>query len=75
MYMVIFARNSGNTAVALSLTSASWSEFVLYLPLCYLAPVMSFICAATGWGIWYVDKEGNRISKAEHKKLYPGAFR
>ena len=54
---------------------ASWSQFVLFLPLCYLAPIMAIVCAVTGWGIWYVDEDGNPIKKEEHKKLYPNAFK
>lgn len=64
--------NSLQYAAALGITNpACWIPF---LPLSYLTPIMSLICAATGFGIWYVDKEGKHISKEEHKKLYPDAF-
>lgn len=54
--------------------SISYLEFLPYLPICYLAPIFAVLCALTGKGIWYIDKEGNRISKEEHRKLYTGEF-
>lgn len=52
---------------------ATWTEFVLYVPLSWMAPIFGILCAITGKGIWYVNKEGQRISKAEHRALYTGA--
>ncbi|MGN0203276.1 MAG: Na+/H+ antiporter NhaC [Coprococcus sp.] len=53
----------------------AWAEFVPFCILSYTVPIFSLILAATGIGIFYVDKEGNRISKEEWKKLYPDAVK
>lgn len=64
--------NSIQYAAALGIANpACWIPFLF---LSYLTPIMTLICAATGFGIWYVDKDGNHISKEEHKKMYPTAF-
>jgi Na+/H+ antiporter NhaC len=49
-----------------------WIEFVPYVPFSYVAPSFTLLCAFTGIGIWYVDQEGNRISRKAHSELYPG---
>lgn len=49
----------------------AWAEFVPYCILSYTVPIFSLICAATGIGIFYINKEGQRISKEEWQKLYP----
>jgi len=48
-----------------------YSQFAPYCILSYLVPIISLICAFTGFGIFYVNQEGERISKEEWKKLYP----
>lgn len=59
-------------AGALGVSAASWIPFV---PLSYLTPVMSLVCAFTGFGIWYINKNGERCSKAEHDRDFPDAFK
>ncbi len=64
--------NSLQYAAALGITNpACW---VPYLPLSYLTPIMSIICAFTGFGIWYVNKNGEHCSKEEHDRDFPNAF-
>lgn len=51
-----------------------YTDYMPYVFLCYLVPIISLIYAATGFGIWYVDPEtGERIPKEQapinqHKK-------
>lgn len=41
-----------------------YSEYIPYVFLCYLVPIISLIYALTGFGIWYVDPEtGKPIPK------------
>lgn len=41
-----------------------YSEYIPFVFLCYLVPIISLIYAATGFAIWYVDPEtGERIPK------------
>lgn len=48
----------------------AYSQFVPYCILSYIVPVFSLICAFTGFGIFYVNQKGDRISKAQWKELY-----
>lgn len=48
----------------------TFSQYIPYVYLCFIVPVFSLICAVTGWGIFYQDKNGNYISKEEHEKIY-----
>jgi NhaC family Na+:H+ antiporter len=45
-------------------------QYAPYLFLTYLVPIFALVFAATGIAIFYVDREGNRITKEEHSKLY-----
>lgn len=41
-----------------------YSEYIPWVLLCYIVPILSLIAAATGYAIWYVDPvTGERISK------------
>ena len=41
-----------------------YSQYIPWVLLCYIVPILSLIAAATGYGIWYVDPEtGKRIPK------------
>lgn len=41
-----------------------YSEYIPWVLLCYIVPILSLIAAATGYAIWYVDPEtGERIPK------------
>ncbi len=43
-----------------------YSEYIPWVLLCYIVPILSLIAAATGYGIWYIDPEtGERISKEQ----------
>ncbi len=43
-----------------------YSEYIPWVLLCYIVPVIALILAATGIGIWYVDPEtGERIPKEQ----------
>jgi len=43
-----------------------YSEYIPYVFLCYLVPIISLIYAFTGFAIWYVDPEtGERIPKEQ----------
>ena len=65
--------NSFQYAAALGIANpACWIPF---LPLSYLTPIMSLVCAFTGFGIWYINKDGAYCSKQEHDKEYPDAFK
>lgn len=59
-----------NSAYYSGVLSVAWAEFAPFLILAYTVPIFSLICAATGFGIFYVDKDGKRISKQEWKELY-----
>ena len=48
----------------------AYSQFVPFCILSYIVPVFSLICAATGFGIFYVNQKGERISKEAWKQLY-----
>ena len=45
-------------------------QYAPYLFLTYLTPLFTILFAATGIAIFYVDRQGKRISKDEHRKLY-----
>ena len=59
-----------NVAYYGGVLSVTWGEFIPYLVLSYTVPVFALICAATGIGVFYVNHDGERISKEEWKKLY-----
>ncbi len=41
-----------------------YSQYIPWVLLCYIVPILSLIAAAVGFGIWYVDPEtGERIPK------------
>lgn len=43
-----------------------YSEYIPWVLLCYIVPILSLIAAATGYAIWYVDPEtGKRIPKEQ----------
>ena len=43
-----------------------YSEYIPWVLLCYIVPILSLIAAATGFAIWYVDPQtGKRIPKSE----------
>ena len=43
-----------------------YSEYIPWVLLCYIVPILSLIAAATGFAIWYVDPEtGKRIPKEQ----------
>lgn len=45
-----------------------YSQYIPWVLLCYIVPILSLIAAATGYGIWYVDPEtGKRIPKESHR--------
>lgn len=67
---VLFPWHS-NAVYYAGVLGVAWIEFVPYCILSYMVPVFALILAATGIGIFYVDKDGNRIKKEEWKKLYP----
>lgn len=41
-----------------------YSQYIPWVLLCYIVPILSLIAAATGYGIWYVDP-GNRKTDPE----------
>lgn len=53
-----------------------WLSFVPFLPLTYLASIAAIVCALLHKGIWYthIGDDNTRISREEHKKLYPDAL-
>jgi NhaC family Na+:H+ antiporter len=53
-----------------------WLSFVPFLPLTYLASIAAIVCAFLHKGIWYTHAGGDntRISREEHKRLYPDAL-
>lgn len=45
-------------------------DYAPYLFLTYLTPLFTLFFAATGIAIFYVDRQGKRITKEEHAKIY-----
>lgn len=62
-----------NVAYYSGVLGATWVQFAPFCVFSYVVPIFSLICAATGIGIFYVDKEGNRISKEEWQRIYPNS--
>ncbi len=48
----------------------TWAEFAPYLVLNYTVPIFAIICSLTGFGIFYVNRNNERISKEEWMKEY-----
>lgn len=43
-----------------------YSEYIPWVLLCYIVPILALVAAATGYAIWYVDPEtGKRIPKEQ----------
>lgn len=59
-----------NSIYYMGVLGVTWAEFAPFLVLNYTVPIFSLLCAATGIGIFYVNKENERISKEEWAKLY-----
>ena len=38
-----------------------YSQYIPWVLLCYIVPILSLIAAATGYGIWYVDPETGKV--------------
>lgn len=65
----IFFPWHANTVYYTALLGITWAQYMPYIFLSYLVPIFALIYAATGIGIWYVDGEGNYISKKEHEEI------
>lgn len=45
----------------------TWLEFVPYVFMCYLTPIMAMVCALTGFGIFMANKSENEQEKLENE--------
>lgn len=71
----LFPWHSNSIQYAAFLGGISATSWIPYLFLSWMAPIMAMICAFTGIGIWYINKDGKRCPKEEHDREFPDAFK